>query len=348
MNSVGVSGVRLAAMGLLALGILSACNLRDPLPIPIEEPSCHRVKIAPGPEDFVLDLHSGPPRLLVSSHDRRNPESSGGIYYLDLASEITGELPRNGEPEAISAFKPHGMDIRENGHEALLYVILHDPHGRKRRRENVIAVYRVGAGSLDFRELLTDETCLWSPNDLSVTPEGDIYVTNDVPGNLSLYLRSESSEIAFYDHHAKTWKIVADGIAFANGILAEKDRVYVTATLGDEVLVFPRLPDGLLGKPEIVAKLKGADNLMRYKDSLLTTAHLDDLAFLKHKRNPEHFAPSAVFRIRPELYVKDTVYVDAGETISAASTALIYGDKLYISQVFDPYIVICDVPVFLK
>lgn len=339
---------RVLAMAVCLSGLLFGCNLRDPLPIPIEDIDCRKVEIAPGPEDFVLDVWSGPPRLLVSSHDRRVPESSGGIYCFDIGTEATGEISRIGEPETLVAFKPHGMDIRKDGSQTLIYVILHDPYGRLKREENAIAVYRVEPEVLRFVELLEDAECLWSPNDLSVMPSGDIYVTNDVPGSLSMYLRSESSEIAFYDHREKAWKIVADGIAFANGILAEKDRVYVTATLGDAVMVYPRAADGSLGTPETLVRVKGPDNLMRYKDSLLTTAHYDDLAFLDHRKDPEKPAPSIVFRIRPELYTKDAVYVDSGRTISAASTAMIFRNKLYISQVFDPYIVICKVPVFLK
>ena len=339
---------RFLAAGACLAGLFSGCNLRDPLPIPIEDIVCRKVRVAPGPEDFVLDLWSGPPRLLISSHDRRAPESSGGIWAFDLESEATGELARTNEPNALIAFKPHGMDIRKDGSSALLYVILHDPYGHMERKENAIAVYKIGRDALRFVELMEDSACLWSPNDLSVIPSGDIYVTNDVPGSLAMYLRSESSEIAFYDARQKIWKIVADDIAFANGILAETDRVFVTATQGDEVMVFPRMPDGALGTPETVVHVKGPDNLMRYKDSLLTTAHYDDLAFLDHRKDPEKPAPSIVFRIRPEIYAKDVVYVDSGETISAASTAMIFQDNLYISQAFDPYIVICDVPVFLK
>lgn len=336
------------AVGACLAGMLSGCNLKDPLPIPIEDIDCHKVRIAPGPEDFVLDLGSGPPRLLVSSHDRRNPESSGGIYFFDLGSEATGELSRIGEPETLVAFKPHGMDIRKDEDISLLYVILHDPYGHMERKENAIGVYKIQRGALVFVELMEDAACLWSPNDLSVMPSGDIYVTNDVPSIVSMYLRLESSEIAFYDHKEKTWKIVADGIGFANGILAEKDRVYVTATQGDEVMMFPRAADGSLKTPETLVRVKGPDNLMRYKDSLLTTAHYDDLAFLDHRKDPEKHAPSIVFVVRPEFHSKNTVYVDRGKMISAASTAMIFRNKLYISQVFDPYIVICNAPAFLR
>jgi hypothetical protein len=48
------------------------------------------------------------------------------------------------------------------------------------------------------------------------------------------------------------------------------------------------------------------------------------------------------------MYSRETVYVDEGQVISAASTAMIFQEKLYISQVFDPYIVVCDIPIYMR
>ena len=328
--------------------LFSGCQLKAPLPLLIEDIVCHKVHIADGPEDFVLDMWHGSPRLLVSSHDRRNPETSGGIFYFDIDTEKTGKMTRIGDPEKIVAFKPHGMDIRRHGNQTLLYVIIHDLNAHGQRDENAVIIYAVDKNNLHFVKLLEDADHLWSPNDLSVLPSGDIYVTNDLRGSLDMYMRCQSSEIAYFDHISETWKKVAENIAFANGILAEEDRVYVSATFDNQVMVFPRADDGSLGTPEQIVHVKGPDNIMRYKNSLLTTAHYDDLAFLSHSKDPEAHAPSIVFMIRPEMYIKDPVFVDTGEMISAASTAMVFKDKLYISQVFDPYIVVCHVPAFIK
>jgi arylesterase/paraoxonase len=348
MNYMHVQIFRLFVLSGCLLCLLLGCNLKAPLPFVIEDIRCHKVKVAPGPEDFVLDTWHGAPRLLVSSHDRRQPETSGDIYYFDIKTEESGVLPRRDEPEKIAVFKPHGMDIRRHGLRTLLYVIVHDPNAHMERLENAVIIYEVKKNDLRFVKLLEDADHLWSPNDLSVLSSGDIYVTNDMHGSLDMYTRSKSSEISYYDHISETWKTVADDIAFANGILAETDRVYVTATFDNQVMVFPRADDGSLGVPEQIVRVKGPDNLMRYKNSLLTTAHYDDLAFLSHKKNPEEHSPSIVFMIRPELYTKNPVFVDNGQMISAASTAMVYENKLYISQVFDPYIVVCGVPVFMK
>jgi arylesterase / paraoxonase len=334
-------------LGFLLICVIS-CNLRDPLPIPSEESfDCRRVRVADGPEDFVLDTWHGAPRLLVSSHDRRHPETSGGIYFLEIDTDKTGELTRIGEPSTIKAFKPHGVDIRHAGNQTLLYAIIHDPYGHMERSENAVMIYSVENDSLKFVQMMEDRRCLWSPNDLSVMPSGEIYLTNDYKGKLDLYLRSRESEISYFNPATGTWSIVADKIAFANGILAEEERVFVTATLGEEILEYPRNPDGTLGKAKKILHLKGPDNLTRQGKYLLTAAHFDDLAFMKHSKDSSAFSPSVVLRIYPEQKSRATVFVNSGELISAASTAMVYNDKLYISEVFDPYIVICSVPKYL-
>jgi hypothetical protein len=327
---------------------LTACHLREPLPIPSDESfDCRRVRVADGPEDFALDVWNGPHRLLVSSHDRRHPESSGGIYFLEIKTEKTGELKRMGEPSTLKAFKPHGVDIWHAGSRTLLYVIIHDPYGRMERSQNAVMIYSVEKDSLTFIQMLEDEKCLWSPNDLSVLPSGEIYLTNDYKGKLALYFRTRGSEISYFNPATRTWTVAADGIAFANGILAEQERVYVTATLGEEILEYPRNPDGSLGKGKTIVRVKGPDNLTRQGQYLLTAAHFDDLAFMKHSKDPSAPSPSVVLRIYPEQGTRAAVFVNSGELISAASTAMVYEDKLYISQVFDPYIVICSVPKYL-
>jgi len=335
-------------MVLLCIIITSACNLKDPLPIPSEESyDCRRVKVADGPEDFVLDQWHSSPRLLISSHDRRHPEKAGGIYFFQINTEQSGEMRRVGDPSKITAFKPHGVDIRHSGSETFLYVIIHDPYGHMKRSENAVVVYLVEENDLKFVNLLEDKRCLWSPNDLSVLPSGEIYLTNDYRGNLDLYFRKKVSEIAYFYPETDKWSIVADRIAFANGILAEENHVYVAATLGEQILEYPRNEDGSLGEGRIFLPFKGPDNLTKQGKYLLTAAHFDDMALMKHKKDPSALSPSVVFRIDPVLQSKTTVFVDSGALISAASTAMIYKNKLYISEAFDPYIVICRVPKYL-
>ena len=331
----------------LVMGLcLPSCAHKERLPTTLTdiEGQCRKIQTGPGPEDFVLDTWHGQPRFLISSHERREPAPGGDIYFYVPESGDAGIMNRTGEPGRLTAFKPHGMDIRHTAGDTYLYVILHDPYGSGERKENAIGVYRVLEDKLEMVQMLEDAEHLWSPNDLSVLENGDIYLTNDYRGKLDLYFKRQASEIAFYDAKTEKWQIVADELAFANGILAEPDQVFVTTTLGNQVLLYPRNADGTFGECQLVTTLKGGDNLTRYGKHLLVTAHFNDFAFLKHSKDPEKPAPTVVMRITPETGMKKAIYVNSGEFISAASTACIYNDKIYISQVFDPFLVVCDAP----
>ena len=340
--------IALCAAGMLVLaGIgLSACSFKEKLPETVTEMhgKCAKIDIGPGPEDFVLDEWQHTPRFLISCCERREPPKNGNIFFYEPETGRKGIMRRKGEPARIAAFKPHGMDVRHAEGVTYLYVILHDPYDTGKKTEHAVAVYQVFQDQLTLKNWFEDPDCLWSPNDLSVLENGDIYLTNDYRGKLDLYFKRRASEIAFYDADDKKWQIAAKDLAFANGILAETDQVFVTTTLGNQVLSFPRHPDGSLGESEVVVSLKGGDNLMRHGKYLIAAAHFDDFAFLKHAKDSEKTAPTVVMRITPETGMKKPIYVNSGEFISAASTALVYKDKIYISQVFDPFMVACEAP----
>jgi hypothetical protein len=323
--------------------LISCGFFSSPLPEYTYPLDCYCVDVADGPEDFVLDEWSGTPRLLVSSHERRGPAPSGDIYYFNLATGYSSLLKRIGEPESLLAFKPHGMDILRMEEKTWLYVILHDPYNRSKSDENAIGIYEVTDNHLKFKELLEDEIHLWSPNDLSVLPGGEIYATNDKRGKLDVYLKMETSEIVYYNPEEKQWSVVASDLSYANGILARDSRVFVSATRSDNLMEYPRNDDGTLGDGRKILDVKGPDNIMPFKNRLLLVAHFDDIAFLKHQNDKEEHSPSVVFLVDPDAGPDEAepgknmkaIYVDDGSQISAASTAFIWKGKLYISQVFN-------------
>jgi len=326
------------------LFILTSCGLKKTLPKIDRELSCYSVTVADGPEDFVLDDRLFGKRLIISSHDRRNPESSGGIFLFDLISETSKEMTRTGEPQKIKAFRPHGMDIRHDNNGSYLYVIIHDPQNLSKRNENAIAVYKILEDTLDFFTLLEEKRHLWSPNDLSVMESGEIYVTNDCRTKFDLYFKRHVSEVVRYQPKLKNWSVAVSGLGLANGIIALPDKVYISTTFENHFFIYKRNPDGSLTRTDTVGPIKGLDNLMPYEDTILTTAHFDDLAFMRHMGSKEVVSPSVVFMISPTKKIFKPIYADPGTGISAASTALIYDKKLYISQVFDSHIRICELP----
>ena len=342
-------------MMFLVISSFFSCGFfSSPLPQYTDPLDCVGVDVAEGPEDFVLDTWTGSPRLLVSSHERRGPAPSGDIYSFNPATGDVSRLERTGEPESLLAFKPHGMDIRRHAGKTWLYVVLHDPYDRSASDEHAIGIYDVGADKLKFVELLEDTDHLWSPNDISVLPDGGIYATNDKRGQLDVYLKMETSEVVYYNPENDKWSVVASDLAYANGVLAREDRVFVSATRSDALMEYPRNPDGTLGDGIKIMDVKGPDNIMPFNDYLVLTAHFDDIAFLQHQSDGENPSPTVVFLVDPDAGPDaepdedglsrnaKAIYVDDGRRISAASTAFIWDGKLYISQVFDSEIVVCE------
>lgn len=326
--------------------VLLSCGIRQPLPEYDKHRNCYPIEIAAGPEDFVLDRWHTLPRLIISSHERRGPARYGDIYSYDIATGYSEKMKRSGEPSDLAAFQPHGMDIRHADGDTFLYVILHDLYYRSVRDENGIAIYRISGNELIFQELLVDMVYLWSPNDISVLDNGEIYATNDYRSEFDVYFRQKTSEVVHYSVEKKNWSVVVSDLSFANGVLALPDRVYVAATRSDQLMVYPRNQDGTLGTGRQIAEIKGLDNIMPYGEKIIVTAHFDDLAFFRHHKDMEVPAPSVVFLIHPDDPHPDeskvVVYVDEGRQISAASTAFVYQDKLYVSQVFGTKILVCD------
>ena len=85
--------------------------------------------------------------------------------------------------------------------------------------------------------------------------------------------------------------------------------------------------------------MKGNDNITFSGGKLVTTAHLDFLEFLKHVKDPEEPSPCVVYSMDLRTHQIDTLYLDNGTVMSAASTGLEYNGNLYASQIFNDFIV---------
>jgi hypothetical protein len=294
----------------------------------------------PGPEDLVLD---GPDRLLVSSQDRRTePPPPGAVYALDMPSGEVAELPRMGEPEGMP-FHPHGMDLVRGDDGILrLYVINHRLDGQD--PPHAIVVYRVLADRLEFLELLEDPL-LASPNDLAALPDGQLYVGNDrsAGGGLTeMVLGLKKSTVVHFDGQG-TWKVVAEGLAYTNGIAVLGHRVIVAATRENAIYSYARLGDGSLTLKTRVARVPGPDNFFVAGDDLFVAVHPRPLAFVAHARNPAKPSPSHVYRMDLATYEMELLFADDGHGISASSTGIWIDQTLWIGQVFDPFVVVARV-----
>jgi len=314
----------------LFLGILSCC-----ISLPVRaQPLVERIQVSPGPEDMVLDTSGASPRLILSCSARREAHKPfGGIISLDLLSGKQIPMKRVNEPVGI-LFHPHGIYLDGD----LLYVISHE----KEPDYHPVLVYRVEGNQLNFVELIHTRL-QHSPNALVTGPQGEIYLVNDSGERGSLWEKilklKRANVVRLEKNEDGSWEgqVAATGLGYPAGINRLGDQLFV----GDAVMhrIHPYLitTEGLVPTGEIRG-LKGNDNIRIYEDQLLVPGHVKPFKFIGHAKNPEKLSPVDVFLADPETGGHKILYSTNGETISGGSTAIIFGKHLYISQVFDPWI----------
>jgi arylesterase / paraoxonase len=320
---------------MLALAfILTSCTH---IPKPTTYPTHHRIEIAPGPEDMVIDDFTPNPRLLISCNQRRNgnPPPFSGICSYDLATGKVDTLKIKEYPFS-TAFNPHGIDIQQIGQRLHLYVVCHDDTGG----HHWVADFQV-----DGNDLLWVKNyhagLLTSPNEVCALPDGSLYVTNDHldrKNNMESLLRKKVATIVHFRPDA-THQIAYNGIAYGNGITQRNGYVYAAATVENAIYRFKINPDGTLTEKTRIAKVKGPDNLRWDGEDLLVACHLRLLKFVRHAKEPSKRSPTTVYRIKLGEKKPIPLYSDKGDTISGGSTAVIWKDRLLISQVFENWIV---------
>lgn len=290
-----------------------------------------RIDVGPGPEDLVLDTVSGH-RIIASCDERRGTDMSrNGFYGIDPVTNLVTPIPVSGLPGSVY-LNPHGIDIGTYKGDTVLYVVNHEESIQS------ILIFRLGADTLRYVTRLSDPL-LVSPNDLCTDHRGGIYVSNDSGKRNAIFEKLFSlprSNVVHFD--GTKWREVATDIRYANGVGVLGGRLYVTGTQEKAVLSYSIGPDGALSDLSRMACPKGSDNITFHNGRLVSTAHLDFLAFVRHVKKPDHPSPGLVYAMDLQTGRVDTLFMDDGTTISAISTGLITDGRLFIAQVFNPYI----------
>ncbi len=307
---------------------------------------CEKITVGPGAEDFALLEKGGNTTIFVSSHERRGWKVAGDIFALNLKSKQVKKLTRTGEPPAVF-FSPHGIDIFRNGQDVFLYVVNHG--AEMNDNDQSVLIYKINDDKLEFMIQVRDDL-INSPNDLTVTETGNFYVTNDHGSRGSLwevFWGLKRSKITYCTLNSLTQnlggscRVAAEGIAMANGILTRGSKVYVSATREGKVYEFSRETDGTLGNKQLIAEIAGPDNLFSLENQLMTSSHTSNWKFFRHASSADNKAPSYIVGIDPAQKTATGLYFNAGDEISAASGAFVYNGKLYISQVFEDFLLEC-------
>ncbi|MBL7779405.1 MAG: hypothetical protein JNK66_14080 [Chitinophagales bacterium] len=291
------------------------------------------INSGPGPEDMVIDSMND--RILVSCSARRKSEQDyGEIEALYPLAQYTTPLVRVNEPIDLS-FNPHGIDLVKVNEKWFLLVVNHE----HKTNINSVLKYEVYADTLRFISK-TVHPLIVSPNAVCGLSNGDFIVSNDArkKGNAwEILFKLKHGQIIYC--HDTVCTVATEGYCYANGIEYENGKVFLASTMQNKVWQFDIENKKLINRVEI-GRVKGADNIRLYGQELIVPGHLRFVAFLKHYKNAEKLSPSTVFRINPTTKTTVPIFYDNGKKISAASTALIWKGKLYVSGVFNPQIAV--------
>lgn len=278
-----------------------------------------KIKVGPGPEDFVLDTFNTNERLIISCDERRDKDKTvqGDIWEYDLNTEKAKKLIRKNEPDSLD-FNPHGIHLIRENDTSYLFVVNHYD------KKSEIIRYELNQNELVFQKRFDYNSSI---NSVFGVNKGIFYITNDLKfkGAIVLYKNGEYKKL---DKHIK----------YPNGIFIKDSTLYLTTTLSNKVYQYKVNQDYTLGKNKKVTKVKGADNIRFYNEWLITTSHYKFLKFINHFKDEKKHSPSLVYAINTTTGEKKELFNNKGDIISAASGALIYKGNLYIGQVFQEFI----------
>jgi len=328
----------------LSAGILTLTFHCASVQAPNKYDNCEKITVGAGTEDFALSPDGS--TIFVSSHERRGWKVPGDIFAFNLKSRQVKKLARSGEPADLF-FAPHGVDVFSQKGEKYLYVV---NHGKETSDpDQSIVIYRISGDSLLFVTRVRSEL-INSPNDVAVTETGSFYISNDHGSRGSFWelmwgLKKSKLTFCNFDPAAPqkeaVCSVAAADIGMANGPLVRGDKVYLTATREDAVYSFKRAGDGSLSEKTKVAEVAGGDNLSWYEQQLITASHTSNWKFFRHASSASNKSPSSIVAVDPAKNAVTGLYFNDGSEISAASGAFIHNDRLYISQVFEDFILEC-------
>ncbi len=297
----------------------------------------------PGVEDITVDSTTNV--AYFSAHDRRNRESVGAIYALNL-NDSTKKLVNLTAKFKLKEFRPHGISFLNISDKKFLFVISH-----KDQKQEVVK-FEILGDSLTYISNF-NSTEFVSPNDILAVSENQFFLTNDHGSRtkwkvvFSDFLRIPSGNVVFYDGNKA--KVVSEKLVYPNGIALSQDgrKVYVASTLDKGINVFePQTQTNVLEPVDFFSTTYPPDNIEINKaGNLLIGCHPKLFAFMAHRNDASKISPSAVIEINKDNF-KDqkTLYLNNGQAISGSSVGAPFYLKnkkqnLLVGAVFDPKII---------
>ncbi len=301
-----------------------------------------RIDVSPGPEDMVLDASGPSPRLIISCGDFFKPHRNSrqhAIYYYYLESGDRGEFEIRGLPAGLEFF-PHGIDISRDGKK--LYVIYHDK--KNQGKNSGVAIFNVNGTVLDLAEpLLMHPKLMSSPNDLTVADGGVLYVNNT--GGLSVFglicrlVFRKKAFVTRIDPKTREFSKAYRGIWIGNGIHAVGRQVYVVDSFTKSLHLTRMNDDGTLSLERKIKVAKNLDNISEDGGRLYVASHTSAIKLNRASKRSDVVSPFSVHTVDMKTYAVREIVTPADDLpISAVSTAVKFGGHLYLSQIFDSFI----------
>ena len=305
----------------------------------------------PGAEDFALSREDE--FLIISSDPRRHDENGnpgkGGLYYMDLSKDsyepqlLTQNLGREIYPHGIHMIKLDSVKYR-------LFVINHVPKDASvainhLEKNHYIEIFDFENGKLTFIEQKSDPL-IKSPNDVVAIDAERFYFTNDHYSDSNFgrfreeYLAWPNTNVVYYN--GSEYKIVDDGITYANGINFDKtnNRLFVASPRSFLTKVYNVKDDGSLDHIEDIDCNTGVDNIeFGPAGELWIGCHPNLLHFAEYAAGRQKKSPSEIIKIDYRGkgdYDLETVYMSDGSDMSASTVASVHNDLIFVGNVMDP------------
>lgn len=309
----------------------------------------------PGAEDFAISYEDN--FLIISSDPRRVDDKGalrpGALYVMDLQDKT--HTPKIISQDFGKPLHPHGIFMmRLDSAEYKLWVINHVPKidGEALNHlatEHYIEVFRFDGSRLTHIESLS-HPLIKSPNDVVAIDENRFYFSNDHYSDTSLgrfreeYLGARTTNVVYFD--GKDYKIVADGIAYANGINIDKKKnlLYLASPRDFLLKVYDIENNGSLLWVEDIDCNTGVDNIEFDEDGLIWIGcHPNLLHFAEYAQGRQEKAPSELITIDYRAkgdYDINTVYLNDGSDMSASTVASVYENTIYVGNVMDEHFLV--------
>jgi arylesterase/paraoxonase len=317
---------------------------------------CEAVAAPPGPEDMALlpeALGLQPdmlPGVIVSSQDRRNRAAPGALYFYDM-SRRPGSFTKLDLPANL-VLHPHGLSLFSTADGQMFLHVIN--HRGDRHTVEIFTVQQVAGAVPVLRHRGSVASDLFvHPNGIVAVGPESFYLTNDRGAGpnwmhmVENLLQLSRSTVVYHDGRGA--RVVADNIAFANGIEITGDggTILVGSTQWRMLLAYTREPgSGLLLRSGSLALPGGADNVRRDANGdIWVAAHPNAFAFIGHAMNAEKESPSMILRLGRDargVVHTEEAFGDPGSLLSGASVGVQRQGRLLIGAVFQPTILDCQ------